>query len=1741
MAEFTVQGRPAEQPEDRDEFAELYGGDVGYVVRREVEVAGVSRGDTSPVLLSGDDDDVVEVADTDGVVSFYRAATLAEQARKANRDTKRGATTSGPLDVTPFLGERSRDGGSRVASVRRSKITLPPGVVEALGVLDSEIGPVLTRSGVLGGAGVIAGRLSGFVLEPAAKKAVETITNWIDAPVSEDADETVWQRKPKPRGVYTVGKNLRLEKDGRRTTPFPEEKKPYLVLLHGTFSHTEAAFGKMRGTREWERIVDRYEDRVLAFEHATLGKTPAQNALDAVKILPDAPLHLVSHSRGGLVGEVLSYLARHEPCFDAYANVPEHPDHEALRKLRDNLAGRRLRVERFVRVACPAMGTTLASGRIDRWASFLFNVFNLVPVLRDTGMVALIKKFLLTMLEQRTDPRVMPGLEAQMPESPFLRMLLAAPPLADGLGSIAGDVQGRGVLSRLMVQGADLFYGENHDFVVPTSSMSGGVTRETSQRAFFQGPAVNHGGYFANEDSRQALENWLAGNTAQGFETSPPPQWPVKRGGTTEVTGQVLVVPDLFGTTLKRENQLVWPNLTQLVSRGPKKALVDDEAEPGELVDGYSRLSTALAGQHNVTPWKFDWRRQLDDLATDLAEQLRTGTPHVVAHGAGCLVLLAALAKDDVRSKWNRAGGRAVLLGPPLEGSWLVKARLEGKDEFTAALALLDHTANATEVAGWLGKWPILEDLLPDEDADKSEAADKRRERRKRLISAGWTGISAVYGSAEQTVCGPNSDGGYDVSPNGDGFAPRPSDRLNGPDTWYALVPHADLPSDPDTVSAVLDLLAGRPPSKLLTAPTDKPGASGPLTDPRGLLVLPTADELVRLAWGGGRSATRRRVLKVGVVHGDLRWEEGAVLVGHQDGTPISGAEKALDAHLKGALERRAAFRQYPGRLGTCEVFGSAGGPAGMVIGLGDAGDLTPGALTAGVTQAVLRLAAVQEDQTAEGESPAPLSISAVLVGTALVPPMPVENSLTSIVSGVRQANRRLDDLRSRVVIDELRIVEMYEERAIQATKAAVRLAQTLDVKGGEVVVERRMLTGFDGKPGAPSAYREGIWRTVRIVAEDSGGDAQRLGALSFTSIGRSARAEQRVNTAQRKLLDALVSEAIADHQPDEQLYNTLYELLVPNSLKGQGYGSENLLLVIDEEAGALPLEMLANRSHDLDVQPLAVEVGVIRRLETRTFAETTRPSSGHAALVIGDPAGTGMPELPAARDEAKKVASLLRTRGYEVTSIIAGVDDDDDVVPILNALFRHEYRIVHIAGHGHFDAKDPSRSGVVIGKDVYLGALEIAKMRTTPDVVFLNCCHLGAMQLPYRGTPRADRLASSISRQLIENGVRAVIAAGWAVEDKAAHRFATTIYDELLGGGELGVATLNARKAVWEHHRSTNTWGAYQVYGPPAFRLDPAAGGTAQREELVAPRELADELAALKRRAEDAPDVLATALAKELEALLEATPKEWLRGHELSAVGDVWALLARYEEAVEYYEKAQNDWDASSSVRSFEQLLNVRAKWAVERIRRPDDPGPEASKLLTDAAESADLLLKLGETPERYSLKASVARRRALCACDPGELTSALADARDNYQRAVDLYRERHGSIYFYPALNAVVLGWLAHQRDETQPFDADDARKLIAGSTAAARAVRRPDFWSRVTLADAKLAEALVSGELDEDAVAEEYFRAFAQSSLRDRAAVIGHIDLAVCALTPLAAAQETADALGRLQKRLTAWSPQ
>ena len=127
----------------------------------------------------------------------------------------------------------------------------------------------------------------------------------------------------------------------------------------------------------------------------------------------------------------------------------------------------------------------------------------------------------------------------------------------------------------------------------------------------------------------------------------------------------------------------------------------------------------------------------------------------------------------------------------------------------------------------------------------------------------------------------------------------------------------------------------------------------------------------------------------------------------------------------------------------------------------------------------------------------------------------------------------------------------------------------------------------------------------------------------------------------------------------------------------------------------------------------------------------------------------------------------------------------------------------MHLAGHGVYewplgDGTDATVTGMVLGNGMYLTAGEIGQMRQVPELVVVNCCHLGVdgpagpaspvgpagraaqARRAVRGhrhraaTGNYHRLAASFATELIDIGVRAVVACGWAVDDGAAATFAT-------------------------------------------------------------------------------------------------------------------------------------------------------------------------------------------------------------------------------------------------------------------------------------------------------------------------------------------------------------------------------
>ena len=176
--------------------------------------------------------------------------------------------------------------------------------------------------------------------------------------------------------------------------------RPALVFIHGTGSHTLGGFGALPGSKAWADLQKQFGEHIYGFEHRTFSESPVDNALQLVAVLPaGARLHLVTHSRGGLVGDLLcldtspgngpaldGLIAdfRRRPRPDEAAREQADPalarqreawaadERAKLGKLAGLLRSKDIRVARYVRVGCPARGTSLLTDNLDVFLSGLF-------------------------------------------------------------------------------------------------------------------------------------------------------------------------------------------------------------------------------------------------------------------------------------------------------------------------------------------------------------------------------------------------------------------------------------------------------------------------------------------------------------------------------------------------------------------------------------------------------------------------------------------------------------------------------------------------------------------------------------------------------------------------------------------------------------------------------------------------------------------------------------------------------------------------------------------------------------------------------------------------------------------------------------------------------------------------------------------------------------------------------------------------------------------------------------------------------------------------------------------------------------------------------------------------------------------------------------------------------------------------------------------------------------------------
>ena len=1008
-----------------------------------------------------------------------------------------------------------------------------------------------------------------------------------------------------------------------------------------------------------------------------------------------------------------------------------------------------------------------------------------------------------------------------------------------------------------------------------------------------------------------------------------------------------------------------------------------------------------------------------------------------------------------------------------------------------------------------------------------------------------------VYGQASMTPCGlleQNDRLKMLGTPAGDGAVTWASGPIAGIGSFYAMpVEHAALCNSAAHFPAIIDLLAtgSTEPARLRavnTMPTLR-SAMAPVVYDAGPIPYPTEEE-VALSLLGGRKrqplqARSAPCLQVCCKAMDLRFVTQPVMVGHYLQDAISGPEALIDREIVGReLSMRHRLGLYAGAQGTATVVlltnnaqerrrGRTRGA--VVIGLGSYGELSAVTLTEAVRVGSLRyLLQMVDRQSGDATEAIEAPLSALLLGYNSTTNISVEDSVAALVRGVLAANQQFSEARPDfpVRITQLEIVELYLDIAATAARALMRVAEQINRDGARygmrVEADRELRQGKGFSQRLDASQGVAYWPRLEVTDADQREEclsppegAEPLAAkprrafaerLRFAYLGQRARSETTLHQRQPGLVESLVESSIRESAYVEDLSRTLFQLLVPHDFKNQARQMDRMVLVLDGYTANLPWELLL-----ADDKPLALSTRMVRQLQSPRYRTQVRQTLEKRAYVIGNPSTEGFnkvfadgptrkaPEaldgLDGAGNEAQTVVNVLRQNGYDCEEAIGG----EKAVDIINKLYRSLYRIVHIAAHGVYDEKTRdggSRSGVVLSDGLLITAAEIGAMETVPDLVFLNCCHLAKAD----ARPVAfNRLAYSISRELIEMGVRAVVAAGWAVDDGAAQVFAEEFYSQILRNRAFGDAVFAARSRTHEEFPGLNTWGAYQAYGDPGFVIDPlrdrADSEAVEGWKPVTKEELMQRLRELATKAAsgDPPSTQRSCeLAGAVDMALQSCPDDWKSLPAVRfALGEVYAELgdAYFDKAREQYLAAIRLEDRSGGVpiRAIEQLANLEARTGYNltnsvlitaALRHLEGLVQLASTTLDPAEQNNGTESPTGSNSERAALLGSAYKRLAAV------LTENLRQDQNKDQnkeggdvllaleRAIDWYAK--AGTQPYQVLNLLALEAVRDFGIQAQPTSLDRVRGCAQQARAAWLA--NPDFWNAVIPADALMTERLL-----------------------------------------------------------------
>jgi tetratricopeptide (TPR) repeat protein len=334
----------------------------------------------------------------------------------------------------------------------------------------------------------------------------------------EGVEKGLWRKRGLKEGWLKVSKDTLAA--GRLEPGKPVSPARSLLFIHGTFSNAASAFRGLAASDFFDRIKGTYGDRIFAFDHFSLSRTPEENARMLLDALPEqaTTFDVVTHSRGGLV--VRNLVERTKQFGDL---------------------GGRFKPGRVVLVASPNEGTPLATPkRFDDTIGWIANLLEIFPDNPFTSGAAFVANGLVWLANHASGD--IPGLRSMDADGDLIAAIQGPPgPPADAYSALVANYQPTGaVLQRLLDVGADQFFGTANDLVVPSEGgwridrLGGGFIPAARIACFGPGgnlplDSVTHVNFFSHAATADFLINALLGRPQSLNAFDPRKSLPARR------------------------------------------------------------------------------------------------------------------------------------------------------------------------------------------------------------------------------------------------------------------------------------------------------------------------------------------------------------------------------------------------------------------------------------------------------------------------------------------------------------------------------------------------------------------------------------------------------------------------------------------------------------------------------------------------------------------------------------------------------------------------------------------------------------------------------------------------------------------------------------------------------------------------------------------------------------------------------------------------------------------------------------------------------------------------------------------------------------------------------------------------------------------------------------------------------------------------------------------------------------